>query len=379
VKLLFAIKGLHQAAGGAERVICDVSSYLADRCGYSVSLLTFDLPGTTPFYPISPAVRLIPLGIGNTHISTSLGAFVQRAVTMRRIVPQQAPDVVVAFMHSTFVPMAFALAGTGIPLVASEHIIMDHYRARRLQFALFAAAVPFIHNITALSDSIANQYPIWIRRKMVTVTNPISPFFQKEIKPSQHQDPCRILAIGRFSERKGHPTLLAAFASLADEFPRWSLRILGDGVLRPVLQREAERLGLQDRVSMPGTVSEIAQEMTDASFFALASKYESFGLVFAEAMACGKASVAFADCQGVNAMIDHGETGLLVKGFDRVKSMADGLRRLMTNEDERKNMGKLARERVFKRFSIDHVCDRWEDILRDACCSAHRSCSGDQH
>lgn len=379
MKLLFAIKGLHQAAGGAERVICDITSHLGDRRGYRVSLLTFDPTGAAPFYPLSSTVRLIPLGIGNTHTSTSLRVSLQRILALRRTVLLEAPDVVVAFMHSTFVPMAFALAGTGIPLVASEHIIVDHYRARRLQFALFAAAVPLIHNITALSDSIASQYPIWIRRKMVTVTNPISPFFQKEIKPSQHQDPCRILAIGRFSERKGHPTLLAAFASLADEFPRWSLRILGDGVLRPVLQKEVERLGLQNRVSMPGIVSEIAQEMTNASFFALASKYESFGLVFAEAMACGKASVAFADCQGVNAVIDHGETGLLVKGLNRVKSMADGLRCLIINEDERKGMGNLARERVFKRFSIDRVCDRWEDVLRDAArCPAHRLCSDDQ-
>jgi glycosyltransferase involved in cell wall biosynthesis len=378
MKLLFAIKGLHQASGGAERVICDVSSYLADHCGHSVSLLTFDLPGAAPFYPISRAVKLIPLGIGDIRTSTSLRVLFKRIPALRRIISLQAPDVVVAFMHSMFVPMAFALAGTGIPLVASEHIVMSHYRSRQLQFALFAAAVPFIRSITVLSDSIARQYPRWIRRKMVTVTNPISPIFQKEIKSSQQKDPRRILAIGRFSERKNHSTLLAAFASLGKEFPGWSLRILGDGVLRPILQSEVKRLGLQDRVSLPGTVTDIAQEMSDASFFALASKYESFGLVFAEAMACGKASVAFSDCQGVSDVIDDGETGLLVKGADPVKAMADGLRCLMINEEQRSNMGKLAKERVFLRFSIDQVCDRWEAVLHDAYCPSHHSCSEDQ-
>lgn len=374
MRLLFAIKGLHAATGGAERVICDISSYLAENRGHDVFLLTFDTQGTVPFYPLSPAVRLIPIGIGDTHAQTSLRVLFQRIFSLRRMVRSQAPDVVVAFMHSMFIPMAFALAGTGIPLVASEHIVMNYYRSRRLQFALFAAAVPFIRSITVLSDSIARQYPRWIRRKMVTVTNPISPIFQREIKPSQHKDPCRILAVGRFSERKGHPTLLAAFASLADEFPGWSLRILGDGVLRPVLQREVERLGLQDRVSLPGAVSNVAQEMADASFFTLASKYESFGLVFAEAMACGKASVAFADCQGVSDVIDDGETGLLVKGIDPVKSMADGLRRLMINEEQRRNMGELAKERVFVRFSIDQICDRWESILRNASRPPHDLC-----
>jgi glycosyltransferase involved in cell wall biosynthesis len=365
MKLLFAIKGLHQAAGGAERVISDVCSYLADQRGHDVSLLTFDRPGVVPFYPLSRKVRLMQLGIGDARAPTSMRMLLRRIHALRQAAGSEAPDVVVAFMHSMFIPMSFALAGTRIPLVASEHIVRDYYRSRRLQFSLFAAAMPFISRITVLSESIAREYPRWINRKMISVTNPISPSFQKKVEPSQQEDTCRILSIGRFSERKGHATLLAAFASLADEFPGWSLRILGEGVLRPVLMRELRRLGLQDRVSLPGAVSNVAQELADASFFALGSKYESFGLVFAEAMACGKASVAFSDCQGVSDVIDDGETGLLVRGLDPVKSMADGLRRLMTNARQRKEMGQLAKERVFTRYSIELVCDRWENILHD--------------
>jgi len=153
---------------------------------------------------------------------------------------------------------------------------------------------------------------------------------------------------------------------LAEEFPEWSLRILGDGVLRPAIQAEAERLGLQDRVSLPGAVADVAGELANASFFALASRYESFGLVFAEAMACGKASVAFADCEGVNELVEDGETGLLVKGPDRIQAMASGLRRLMVDPKARDAMGTRARQRVFRRFAIDRVCDRWEEILQGA-------------
>ncbi len=366
MRLLFAIKGLHQAAGGAERVICDISSYLADHRGHSVSLLTFDRSGVAPFYPLSPAVRLVPLDIGETHTATSFPVLLQRIRALRRVVRSQAPDVVVAFMHSMFIPMAFALVGTGIPLIASEHIVRDYYRSRRVQFALFAALVPFFRQITVLSDSIARQYPIWIRRKMVTVTNPISPVFQREPRSEQRKDPCRILSIGRFSKRKDHVTLLAAFATLADEFPEWSLRILGDGVLRPAIEEQVRCNGLEDRVSLPGIVSNVGEELSEASFFALASRYESFGLVFAEAMACGKATVAFADCQGVNEVVDDGETGLLVKGGDRVRSMADGLRYMMSHAAQCKSMGELAKQRVFQRFAIERVCDRWGKILNDA-------------
>jgi glycosyltransferase involved in cell wall biosynthesis len=201
---------------------------------------------------------------------------------------------------------------------------------------------------------------------MIAVTNPISPTFQRELPCQGPKNSCCILSIGRFSKRKDHATLLAAFASLAGEFPEWSLRILGDGVLRPAIQAEVERLGLQDRVSLPGTVADVASELAEASFFALASRYESFGLVFAEAMACGKASVAFGDCQGANELVEDGETGLLVKGGDRVAAMASGLRRLMVDAKARDAMGHRARQRVFGRFAIDRVCDRWEEILRSA-------------
>lgn len=372
MKVLFAIKGLHQAAGGAERVICDVCSYLADHRKFDVSLLTFDPSGATPFYPLSPRVKLVQIGVGDTNKPTSLLLLLRRVIALRKVIRELAPEVVVAFMHSMFIPMAFALAGSGIPVVASEHIVMDHYRTRWAQFALFIAAVPLICRITVLSDLVARHYPYWIRRKMIAVTNPISPGFLRADSSTITGDPHRILSIGRFSKRKDHITLLRAFAMLADEFTEWTLKILGDGVLRPELEKEVERLHLQHCVFLPGVVSNVAKELTEASFFALASQYESFGLVFAEAMACGKASVAFADCQGANEIIDHNETGVLIEGADRIKAMAEGLRRLMVNVEERENMGALAKERVSQRFSIELVCARWEQVLGEAA----RSCVG---
>src|SRR5688500_13929920 len=103
LKVLFAIKGLN-TAGGAERVICDVTSYLADSRGHDISLLTFDGEDQEPFYPVSRAVQQIRLGIGDTRSSTSLPILLRRVWALRRAVLLHAPDVVVAFMHSMFVP-----------------------------------------------------------------------------------------------------------------------------------------------------------------------------------------------------------------------------------------------------------------------------------
>lgn len=365
MRLLFAIKGLHRATGGAERVICDVCSFLAEQGEHEVSLLTFDSLGKTPFYSISPSVRVLQLGLGDPAIPTSPVQLFQRMVALRRVIKGQNPDVVVAFMHSMFIPMAFALAGLRIPLVSSEHTTATHYRTRRIEFGLFMAAVPFIDRITVLSNLVARDYPLWIRRKMVPVTNPVSPTFLDITMNSGDRNLKRILSVGSFSKSKDHITLIRAFGLLARDFPEWSLRILGDGALRSQLELEVSNLDLDDRVSLPGVVTDVREEMSDASLFALASQYESFGLVFAEAMACGKASVAFADCQGANEIIDHGMTGLLVTGTDRVKAMAEGLRRLMVNAEERERMGALARNSVSRRFSIELVCAQWQQVLRE--------------
>lgn len=367
MKILFAIKGLHRATGGAERVICDVCSFLADQGEHEVSLLTFDAPGSLPFYSLSARVRLLQLGLGDPAVPTSPWQLLLRIAALRRAVRLQQPDVVVPFMHSMFIPMAFALTGLKIPLVASEHTTATHYQGRRAQFALFMAAVPLLQRVTVLSEQVAKDYPKWIRKKMVKITNPISPGFLSMESDAGQNISKTVLSVGSFLESKDHKTLIRAFHLLADDFPDWSLRILGDGALRPELECEVSKLGLLGRVSLPGIVADVGREMRAASFFALASRYESFGLVFAEAMACTKAAVAFADCQGASEIIEHGKTGLLLQGIDRIQAMADGMRQLMTDEVLRNRMGLSGRESVLRRFSIELVCARWEQVLRDAC------------
>ena len=61
------------------------------------------------------------------------------------------PDVAVGFMHSSYIPLGLALLGTGIPLVASEHISYDHYRDRPLQAALLRLTPRLARVTTVLS------------------------------------------------------------------------------------------------------------------------------------------------------------------------------------------------------------------------------------
>lgn len=347
-KMLFAIKALEDIQGGAERVLADITARLAAE-GRDVAAVTFDREGAQPFYPLSDKVRLYNLGIGDTHASATFAETWQRMRALRRFVKEHKPDVAIGFMHSMFVPLAFALIGSGVPVVASEHIVPDHYKTRRFEFILFLLSSLFMRRITVLSKTIMKSYPYILRRKMVPVPNPV--MIPEKMADTRGDKVARktVLSVGRFDPQKDQMTLVRAFAKLAADFPDWDLRIVGDGALRGKLEAEIAALGLEERISLPGTTKEIGAEYAAAQLFVLPSLYESFGLVTAEAIAHGLPVIGFADCPGTNELIEDGKNGILVavtNDGERVKdasgaraaALAKAMRGLMAEPARREKL-----------------------------------------
>jgi glycosyltransferase involved in cell wall biosynthesis len=366
MKLLFAIKRLHSAVGGAERVLCTVCSELAMR-GHDVAIVTFDPPGGQPFYSLAARVRRIDLGIGDVTRNARVDETLHRMRVLRRVVMEENPQVAVGFMHSLFVPLAFALAGTSIPVLGSEHIVPEHYRTRPLQYALLIAASPFLTKVTVLSDAIRGRYPAPIRKRMIVMPNPVVPAIDQAgsgAKKTRYV----LLNVGRLDAQKDHATLLRAFARIATAYPDWELRIIGNGPLRRELEILVHDLGLEERVRMPGVKSDIGVEYCAADAFVISSRYEAFGLVTAEAMSYGLPAVGFADCPGTNELIQDGSTGLLAAaGPDRTMSLSHELERVMSDPDLRRRLGIAAKSAIGRRFSAEHVCNLWESLLGSVC------------
>lgn len=366
MRLLFAIKRLSSAIGGAERVLCAVCSGLAQR-GHDVTVVTFDQPGGQPFYPLDVRVKRIDMGIGDSTRKARVGETLGRTFALRRIVMDEGPQVAVGFMHSMFVPLGFALAGTAIPVVGSEHIVPEHYRTRPLQYALLIVASSFLSKVTVLSESIRVRYPAPMRRKMVVMPNPVMTARGKA-DPGAEKARYVLLNVARLDTQKDHVTLLRAFAQIAVAYPNWELRIIGDGPLRGELENLVHELGLLKRVSMPGVTSEIGEEYRGADAFVISSRYEAFGLVTAEAMTYGLPAVGFADCPGTNELIQNGSTGLLAAaGPDRVKSLARELERLLSDPNLRRRLGDAGKLAIDRNFSAHHVCELWQGLLEKVC------------
>lgn len=124
------------------------------------------------------------------------------------------------------------------------------------------------------------------------------------------QDGPLLVAIGRLTRQKGFDSLIDAFAALRTEGVR--LVILGEGPDRGALEERGRQLGAGDRLIMPGFVETPAAWLAHADAFVLSSRWEGFGHVIVEAMACGVPVIA-TDCpHGPADILQHGRNGLLV-------------------------------------------------------------------
>ncbi len=161
-----------------------------------------------------------------------------------------------------------------------------------------------------------------------------------------------ILAVGRLIERKGHLTLVRAFAKVQSQFPDTALIIVGQGPQIGAVTREAIRLGVRENVILPGVLpdNEVAALYAACDVFALPTgvgaqgQVEGFGLVFTEAHAYGKPVVA-GRSGGVEDAVVDGETGLLVDPDD-ADAVAGAIAKLLGDPELAARFGENGRRRV---------------------------------
>ncbi len=151
---------------------------------------------------------------------------------------------------------------------------------------------------------------------------------------------------------KGVPQLIDAFAR-ADIADRAQLVLVGDGELREGFAARAARAGLGDAVRFLGRVDDAtlveAYRAADLTVLPSTTRAEAFGIVLAEAMACGSPVLA-SEWPGVRTVVDPSQGGRLVPAAD-VPALAGALREIMSDGDLRMRMGALARTAALERFS----------------------------
>jgi phosphatidylinositol alpha-mannosyltransferase len=168
-----------------------------------------------------------------------------------------------------------------------------------------------------------------------------------------------IFFVGRLENRKGVMDLLKAYRLLRKAGCDCRLLLAGAGPL----EKQVRRYLLTRRtggVELLGRISDAQKARLFATadvFVAPATGRESFGIVLLEAMAAGKAIVA-SDIHGYRSVVRRGEQGLLVPPNDP-RALAEALRKLLRDDEERRRMGESGRVRA-RQFSWENVTAKVE-------------------
>lgn len=330
-KILFYTHGL--VDGGAERLWACLATAFKQR-GYDV-VFVVDFAATENRSNLDPAIPLHTLGKGHFQATRRLA----------RILSDERPEVTLSAVggSNTKILAAIALSGVETRPIISYHGY-EEWKSGLLSLATYLA-LPMLSaasaRTVAVSDGLRDALLTTWRasnQKTVAIHNPV--FFPETTRvPTASELRGReeiILAVGRFVSQKDYPTMIRAFARL--KRPNARLVILGKGPGQPNVARQVASLGLADRVSMPGYLSDPWSAYETAKCFVLSSRSEPFGNVVVEALAHGLPVVATA-CSGPLEILQHGRHGKIVPVGDDLQ-LADAMNATLndTGDPEKRRM-----------------------------------------
>ncbi|MBO5031583.1 MAG: glycosyltransferase family 4 protein [Lachnospiraceae bacterium] len=345
--------------GGSERVMVNLASYFREK-NYDVILVTQYKKENE--YSIPPEIRRVYSEPDEHELQGGrIKNFCVRFRTLRNIWKAYKPDIILSFLGknnlmavatAAFLPSRVAVSVRGEPTMEYEGKMMQLIAKLVFRFA---------DGVVLQTKRACAFFPKAVRKKSRILSNPLnSQFLDRE--PCEDRENL-IVAAGRLDNNKNHAMLIHAFAKIAEEYPVMKLVIYGEGELRTSLEELIREKGLEDRISMPGSIDDVADKICKARIFALTSNTEGMPNSVMEAMALGLPVVATdCPCGGPAELIEDGVNGLLVPVGDAY-ALADAFRRILEDKDFEKKLGENARQ-ITKDLAPEKVNKEWEEYLK---------------
>jgi len=238
---------------------------------------------------------------------------------------------------------------------------------------LIAEGPHILANSRIIVDDIEAAHGLIVDRAKVTIIpHGISDLAAGAAQRARSDGAVHLLFVGRLEERKGADVLLTILPELLEAHPALVAHIVGDdGILagEKTLRRhfEDDNAGRSDvlaRTRFYGALprAEVEAHYAAADIFVAPSKYESFGLIFIEAMCFGKPVVAY-DVGGAAEIVTNGVDGLLAPAGAPVK-LAEAVARLVEDRALREKLGRNARKTYESAYTTDLMIDRLEAYYR---------------
>ena len=340
--------------GGAERVVCNLANYLSKN--HNVTIVTMVEVKET--YKISDKVKHHILLHLNERKNVIYNSYIKYK-EMKKYIKEHKEDLYLVMLPWAILLLLHFRNIIKCPIIVSERNDPQSYPKYK-QF-LLKLRVPLAEGVVFQTKDAEKWYKNFVKNnKTAIIPNAINEDFIGKKYEGERQKV--IVGAGRMKAQKNFELLIRSFANIANDFPEYNLKIFGQGNLLDEHQKLAESLGIVDRVEFPGYVTNIGEQIKDASLFVLSSNYEGMPNALMEAMALGLTCVSTnCPCGGPEFLINDGENGLLVNVNDE-KMMTDAIKKVLSNEEMAKKLGENA-SKICKTLAPEKIYGQWEDFI----------------
>ncbi|POU03329.1 glycosyl transferase [Escherichia sp. ESNIH1] len=354
MKIVMIITGL--GMGGAETQVCNLANSLSDL-NHSVTIIS--LVNIQEVFPNS-RVKVLTLDMGKT-----IPGFIKAYLKCRKIIKELKPDVVHSHMVHANIFARLLRLSTSLPrLICTAHNTNEGGGMRMLAYRLTDSMADITTNVSQEGVEAFIQAGAVKRERIVCMYNGIST--EKFAFSSEHRNNLRnylqieddtplLMAIGRLTFAKDYPNLLHAFSKLNVDFNA-HLAVIGDGPLKHELIELSQELGISEKIHWLGIQKNVSEWLSACDTFVLSSEWEGFGLVVAEAMACGRVVVA-TDAGGVSEVMGPSDFLVPIKDSDGLLKKISAA--LNLSPEERATISANNRAQVLKHFALPVITQRW--------------------
>ncbi|RKI83994.1 glycosyltransferase family 4 protein [bacterium 0.1xD8-71] len=354
--IAFYIGSLHK--GGAERVFVNLAEYFRQE-GYRVTMVTQYRKEEE--YILPTGIARVISEIGENEISGSrVLNFCRRVKKLHLIWKERQPDLVLSCIgKNNFMTVVTTMGTKTRPVVSVVGEAREEYPGRLMRM-LANLLFPCAAGVILQTERSRAFFSGRVGKRAVILPNSLNPDF---IRPRyEGERELQIVSVGRMDANKNQEMMIRAFAALNDKYPQYGLTIYGDGELHAYLKELADKLGVGERVELPGVIPNVAQRIEKASLFLLTSYSEGVSNALIEALATGLPVIATdVPSGGTVELMTDGVNGLIIPAGDQ-KALEEAMDKLLGDPAYAQKLGREA-ARIQERLAPERVNGLWREYF----------------
>lgn len=369
-KVCFIINTL-SGGGGAERTVQNLSNKYASE-GMNVTIILLDemIVG----YKLDESITVKVLNSSN--YSNGIIIYYKKIKELGRIITEENFDYVFSFLfRSNLINIITSKSFDFSPIVISERSFsIENYKGKSIKKLITKWILKISYSkadaIIAISEGVKNSLISDFtlnEDKIKVIYNPIASIRDsiqiQDEKISKSTD-LNLITIGRLVDSKNQSDLIKVIKILRSRGINAKLKILGEGPLKPKLEKEILDAELENFVELLGYKENVNQYLEKSDLFIFASKYEAFGNVILEAMQVGLPVISYPTKGGPSEIIGENTYGILLKD-NSVEEMVEEIIRIMKDTNLYQSYSALSQERA-NYFSLDQICLQYLNVFDNA-------------